>query len=282
MSFSSNKNPRSPEKDVNSSNFKTNYDENIEIDKKFIEKHKIVLLTLYKYYCNLTNCTNQIYLNNSCFLRLMKDSKILEINDKESTSSSIEFPFKLSIKSTVNNPLSEKNKSNFLSYNQINLLFSKFSSENDNTINDSLNNKQNYLYYTSNFYKFKTSKHSLAQDQNKVFSNKKLSFNGFMKILVCISNRIFNPALKGDVNNCTSKLINIKPINIDLLLSIEPHDMYNYLENLISLYFVPIYTEVKSIFENEFSDFQLLHDIINDELIVIIHKLKIDFVCKQI
>ena len=58
--------------------------------------------------------------------------------------------------------------------------------------------------------------------------------------------------------------------------------MYNYLENLISLYFVPIYTEVKSIFENEFSDFQLLHDIINDELIVIIHKLKIDFVCKQI
>jgi hypothetical protein len=281
--FSNLKSPKS--KDLNSKSmnfFKTNSKEpNCEIDSKFIEKHRTVLLTTYKYYCNLTNCTNQIFLSYSTFVRMMKDCKVLENKEIESNSS-FDLPFNLKVKQNSKpNPLNETSRRNVLSYETINLLFSKFSSENDPYVNDKLNSKENYLFYKSSYYNFKTNKHSYSKDQTRSFSNKRVSFMGFMKILVCISNKLFNPLHKEEPFGNKKKLVKIAPINIELLLNVEPHNMYAFLENFISLYFVPIYTDIKAVFEGEFNDFKILHEIINDEVIVTLI-LKEDYVRHKI
>jgi hypothetical protein len=247
--------------------YNSNKEDFWEIDSKFIDKHKTVLLTIYKYYCNITNCTNQIFLNYSSFVRLMKDCNVLE-NKEKVVNPSVSVPVKSSIKSLNKNQLSEQIKNNVITYNQINLLFSKFSSETDKSINDNLNSKKNYIFFQTSYSKFKTSSNSINKDPTKGFSNKKICFNGFMKILICISNKLFSPELKENLSK-NGKSSKVNPVNIDNLLDIEPHHIYIYLENFISLYLVPIYTEVKTVFENEFNNFKLLDQIINDENIVI-------------
>ena len=117
------------------------------------------------------------------------------------------------------------------------------------------------MFYKSVHSNFKTTRQNIYKDQLRSFSNKRISFSGFIKLLICISNKLFNPSIK----NTT---INMSTLNVDQLTNLEPYEMYVFFENFISVYLIPIFDDVKTIFQNEFSDFEALHNIMNEEFIV--------------
>ena len=88
-----------------------------------------------------------------------------------------------------------------------------------------------------------------------------------MKLLICISNKIFNPEFSNKSNNIekasyldshfppnTFKKEKEEFINIEKLLETEMAHMQNYLEKFILNYLSPIYCEIQNFFEKESLD----------------------------
>lgn len=164
--------------------------------------------------------------------------------------------------SIENNLLEEKFKETRLCFNFINLLFSKFSSE-------IIFRKEN-----DGFKKCKIQPVKAIKDTN-IQSNKRINFKAFLKLLICISNKIFNPEFAIMSNNKESNIdshifTNISKkqseefINIEKLLDTKMADMQNYFENFILNYLSPIYCEIQNFFEKEALDIMIFERINED------------------
>lgn len=161
----------------------------------------------------------------------------------------------------------EKIKEKTLCFNFINLLFSKFSSE-------IIVRRQNDKYKKCKIQPIKTLK-----DPN-IQSNKRINFKAFIKLLICISNKIFNPEFnKPNINTkYLEKFLNVENsniakdikrekedfIDIEKLLEIGMGQMQNYLENFILTYLTPVYSEIQDFFEKESLDILVFEKINKD------------------
>jgi hypothetical protein len=246
--------------------------EDFDVNSNFFSQHKVLLTRIFKFYCNLSNSNNYIYLNFSSFARLMSDCGILEKIEKE-YAINVDFPFKLRVNSCNKFEKSVKKQSlnKSLGFSNINALFSKFSSEYDSKLDESvtknLNNKLNYVYYTTSFNKFKIKE--ADQDKTKVFSNKKINFNEFMKILICISHKIYGKSATAPLLNCNSQSPGkFKPKQTEDLTFVDSKKVTLYLEKFINDYLLDIYSQIEFIFESEEQDFILLQELYTNEHIV--------------
>ncbi len=155
-------------------------------------------------------------------------------------------------------------------------MFSKFSSE-------IIFRKENDNYKKCKIHSVKTIKDTNIQ------SNKRINFKAFIKLLISISNKIFNTKIsnksnnnfnnneKGAVyldshystaNNNFNKKQKEEFINIEKLLETEMGVMQNYLENFILNYLSPIYLQIQNFFEKEALDimiFERINDDVNAE-----------------
>jgi len=201
----------------------------------------------------------------------MSDCGILEKIEKE-YAVNVDFPFKLRVNSCNKNEKTVKKQSlnKSLGFSNINALFSKFSSEYDTKLDESvtknLNNKLNYVYYTTSFNKFKIKE--ADQDKTKVFSNKKINFNEFMKILICISHKIYGKSATTPLLNYNSQSQSpgkFKPKPTEDFTFVDPKKVTLYLEKFINDYLLEIYSQIEFIFESEEQDFVLLQELYTNE-----------------
>ena len=209
------------------------------VDGKFFEKYRHILISIFKYYSNLfSDSSYSVFLNLNGFTRLLKDCGLLCIEDLEREESlNYNFPFNVCIKNKItrNNSVStstrnefkEKIRSSLFSFNTVNLIFSKFSSEIHN-----------------------------SKGKN---ANKKLNFLSFIKLLMGLSNKLFNPSFN-QIN-----IDQMKDFNIDLLLNTEMTKLQKYFENFILNYLQSVYAEIKSFIEKELDGIQLLEKVLSDE-----------------
>jgi len=150
---------------INNDNF-----EDFDLDKKFINRYKNILIQVYKYYANLSDSSNFIFLNFNIFIKLMKDMGLLEnidstvpsksviINNMESLDKksatigrnlSLTINKNLSLTSNKNMSSTFHKSQSCVSYNLLNLLFSKFSCEVEDPKEDMKSNNINYISYNS-------------------------------------------------------------------------------------------------------------------------------------
>jgi len=164
-----------------------------------------------------------------------------------------------------NNILEEKLREKSLSFNFVNLLFSKFSSE--------IIIRKEYDKYK----KCKIQPVKAIKDIN-IQSNKRINFKAFIKLLICISNKIFNPEFSRNESNFEkksnfdskfsykeSKKQKEELIDIEKLLSTDMNEMQSYLENFILNYLSPIYCDIQNFFEKESLDIMVFEKITEDE-----------------
>jgi hypothetical protein len=176
-----------------------------------------------------------------------------------------------------NNILLDKIKEKTLSFDFVNLLFSKFSSE-------IIIKKENDNYKKCKIHGVKN-----VKDPN-IQSNKRINFKSFVKLLICISNKIFNKEFSSTIssagkknfgeifnnednnidNNSNSnsfkdKNNNINIVEISKLLSVDIQEMQSYLENFILNYLNSLYFDAKNFFENEANDLEIFEKIANNE-----------------
>ena len=247
-----------------------NVDE-LEINSNFFAQYKLILIRVFKFYCNSSDCTNFIYMNFSSFARLMSDCGILEKIDRERTMN-FDLGFNLRVSSYDKNRMNSskaKSSKKCFGFSKINAIFSKFSSEYDIKLDESvtknLNNKLNYTYFNTNFNQFKINK--VEKEKTKVFSNKKINFHEFLKILMCISNKLYDECLPfPSISSNRSLKISLNKSND--LFYVDPKKVTIYLEKFINEYIISIYKEIVLIFENEEQDFLLLNELISDNYIV--------------
>ena len=160
-----------------------------------------------------------------------------------------------------NNIFEEKLKEKTLCFNFINLLFSKFSSE-------IIFRKENDKYK-----KCKIQPVKIVKDTN-IQSNRRINFKAFIKLLICISNKIFNPEFSKDTiaseravyidshfSSKESKKHKEEFTNIEKLIATDMNEMQNYLENFILNYLSPIYCEIQNFFEKESLDIMIFEKI---------------------
>ncbi len=152
-------------------------------------------------------------------------------------------------------------------------MFSKFSSE-------IIIRREN-----DNYKKCKIQPVKSIKDTN-IQSNKRINFKAFIKLLICISNKIFNPEFsnKSNINNFNKnekdaaayldsnysaannsiKRQKEEFINIEKLLETEMEVMQHYLENFILNYLSPIYLQIQNFFEKEALDIMIFEKINED------------------
>lgn len=172
--------------------------------------------------------------------------------------------------------MEDRLKETALCFNFINLLFSKFSSE-------IIFRKEN-----DNYKKCKIQPVKSVKDTN-IQSNKRINFKAFIKLLICISNKIFNPEFSNkanknnlnynekaaaylDANFSTPNNLNFNSskkqkeefVNIEKLLETDMAEMQHYLENFILNYLSPIYLGIQNFFEREALDI-LVFEKINED-----------------
>lgn len=253
--------------EINANNIlnNTHFDE-LDLDRRFLGKYKKILIQVYKYYTNLADGSNYIMLNFTAFLRLMKEMGIVEkLDDSETLNFNINDT--LDKKNTTikkSNSSSNFKSSTLISYNELNLLFSKFSSENEEFKNGN-KNKINYQYYKKNLssLKFKNDRHF---EKLKANTNKKINFLEFIKIIICIANKILNPSLKK-----SSSFIKIsQTFNLNSLLDIDTKQMHSYLDRFMIQYYLPVYNEIKNQIETKEDEIKILKKTFQDQNFVIL------------
>jgi len=140
-------------------------------------------------------------------------------------------------------------------------LFSKFSSE-------IILRKEDDKYRKCKIQPVKTVK------DNNIQSNKRINFKSFIKLLICVSNKIFNPEFSTK-SNLSEKALYLDShysgkdfkkqkeeiINIDSLLATDMNELQNYLENFILNYLSSIYCEIQNFFEKESLDIMIFEKI---------------------
>ena len=168
-----------------------------------LSKYYFVLINIYKFYSELYFETNfSIYMTQNGFIKFLRDIGLVDISSTSSNSNK---------KSTVTDLyVYNKMKANLLSFANINVFFSKYSSIKPNERNSS--------------------------------SNKKINFESFLKIILCLSNKLYNPQYN-------SISYDNKSFSIDYLTQDEFPIKYAFcfIENYIS----PLYTDLKNFIEEE-------------------------------
>lgn len=168
-----------------------------------LRKYYSVLLNIYKFYSELYYETNfSIYMTQNGFIKLVRDMGLVETNIPNEIGK---------ITNITDLYVYNKLKANLLTFPSINFYFSKFS---------------------SNKLGIKTSNSS----------NKKLNFENFLKIILCLSNKIYNP----QYNNIS---YDNKSFTIENLFQQECPIKYAY--GFIENYLSPLYTDIKNFIEEE-------------------------------
>ena len=167
---------------------------------------------------------------------------------------------------------------------QLNIVFSKFSSEFPHQTNECKNKFNKKIECASNI------------------SNCRISFKDYLKVLICISNKIFNSALNSlgsgvsnvisnSINNnksqhksrITNYYTNSSKLNsrnaknsnhtnktydfntsIERMLEVDTEEIQSYLENFIHLYIAPIYKHVVNHLDKEIKDLKILKKIFSE------------------
>jgi hypothetical protein len=245
---------------INNDNF-----DDFDLDKKFINRYKNILIQVFKYYANMSDSSNFIFLNFNIFIKLMKDMGLLEnvdstnpsksviINNMESLDKkSVSMGRNLSL--TINKNLSLTSNKNMsstfqksqscVSYNLLNLLFSKFSCEVEDPKEDMKSNNINYISY-----KRKNSiirlKNIRQYEKIKSNSNKKINFCEFLKIIICIAIYNSNP-MNRTLRDSQSSFNISKTFHFNSLLDVDSRQLHYILEKFIIHYYVPIYNDIKN------------------------------------
>jgi hypothetical protein len=223
-------------------------DKFIELDSIFFEKYKEYLITVYKHFSNIFYDSNfSIFMNYNGYLKFMKEIGLVFLNT-DKTNKTSNFISTTGKGKESGNYLNDKLKSNLFSLNTLNLLFSKFS--NETLTPEKRDSNLNINVFKKNIGR---SQSGLAKE-----SNKKLNFKSFIKILLCISNKIFN-------NKFNTVIIESqKDFNLDKLLCSDSKHMQQYLEMFVCNYIKPCYNDIKTFIEKESYDLMLLENILND------------------
>jgi len=221
---------------------KNEIERNIELNSIFFEKYKDILISVYKNFSDLYSDDNySIFMNSNGFMKFIKSCGLLNSENGTKEKKKIqEFrPFSFlkethiisKSKSSTHIKTFDKEINNQLTFNTLNLLFSKFSSETF-TIKPQSN---------------------ISHHQKE--SNKKINFNSFLKILLCLSNKIFNDKFKTEP---------LKKWNSDILLSTDSKDLQNYFGIFIENYVRPCFNDIKPFLEREVYNLSLLDKIFKD------------------
>jgi len=283
----------------------------LELDEEFYERYKQTLVNVFKYYANLSDFTNYTYISLSGLIKFIKDCDLLDTNVNVDhnggggvgSGTCLNKDYKDSTNSNSNSNSGSKkllyhydpnqvnlnqmllNEKKF-SLPQLNIIFSKFSSELANSSNSS-NYNSNQI--TENKLKFKKTNDPTPKSSN--ISNCRICFKDFLKTLICISNKIFNPKL--NIENTTTNYNNVQPksvftnysnnfsnlskskklnsnktydfnTSIEKLMDIDTEELQSYLENFIHLYIAPIYKNVVTFLDKEVKDMQILKKIFSE------------------
>jgi hypothetical protein len=164
----------------------------------------------------------------SGFIRLMKDLGLLFVNPNAiSETKNIHL-----IKKNKEDYFEEKKKHNLFSMNTINLIFSKYSKETENR-------KENKLKFRNE-------------------ANKKLNYSSFLKVIKCISNKLFdNDYNKIDIDTC-------KNFDLELLNLIEEDKGESHFKMFVSNYLLNNYNQINTFIENESKSLDFLQNIVKD------------------
>jgi hypothetical protein len=173
-------------------------------------------------------------MNYNGFVKFMNDIGLLYLEKSKNITGATKILNSAKNKTTLN----EKLKSNLFSMNTLNLLFSKYTNE-----SSAVNNK---------LIKNITS--------SKDFPGKKINFSSFIKILLCIANKLFN----GKFN--TVSIEAQRDFNLDKLIQSysDSKQMQEYLDMFICNYIKPCYNEIRTFLERESYDLFLLDKILHD------------------
>jgi hypothetical protein len=124
--------------------------------------------------------------------------------------------------------------------NTLNLLFSKYTNE-SSAVNSKLHVNKN-------------------KSTSKDFPGKKINFSSFIKILLCIANKLFNSKFN------TVCIEAQRDFNLDKLIQSysDSKQMQEYLDMFICNYIKPCYNEIRTFLERESYDLMLLDKILHD------------------
>lgn len=167
-----------------------------------LSKYYFVLINIYKFYSELYFETNfSVYMTQNGFIKFLRDIGLVDISSNKITNNK---------NNLTDLYVYNKMKANLLSFANINVFFSKYSSTKPNEANSS--------------------------------SNKKINFDSFIKIILCLSNKLYNPQYN-------SISYDNKSFSIDYLTQDEFPIKYAFcfIENYIS----PLYTDLQNFIEEE-------------------------------
>lgn len=198
-----------------------------EIAPLILEKYNKQLVTIYKYYCELYFETIfSVYMTHNGFSKFVRDIGLLEMTKAADSA--------VNKMTATQRYVYIQQRANKLNFSNISFIFSKFSS-----VTVDLNNP--------------------SKNTN---SNKRINFINFLYILLCFSNKIYNPAFNSlsysDKVFCFDDLTST---------SMPLKFVYCFMENYIN----PLYLRVKSTVEEEtfnISKLSFLFDTENVKFIV--------------
>ncbi|MCQ2820232.1 MAG: hypothetical protein MJ252_23450, partial [archaeon] len=194
-----------------------------------LTKYYDLLISVYKFYSELYYETNfSVYMTQNGFIKFLRDMGIVDIN--KDTMNTINQLKKKSNERMDSRSISElymysKFKANLLSFNNINSFFAKFSSVGQS-------NKMNSS------------------------SNKKINFENFLNIILCLSNKVFNPQFN-------SISFDDKWFSLENLTYNEFPIKYSYY--FIDNYISPLYSDIKNFIEEDTFNCQNLQTVFMSE-----------------
>ena len=182
---------------------------------EILKKYYNILTSIYKFYSELFYETIfSIYMTQNGFIKFIKDMGLESSNYNQIENSKVNESNKKLTELYLDNKL----KANLLSFSTLNFYFSKFSS----------NSK------------------GIIQKNN----NKRIDFENFVYMILCLSNKIYNPQF-----NSISYENKSFPIEM-LLMSEFP---IKYANEFIDNYVIPLYSDVRSFIEEESFSFENLN-----------------------
>lgn len=203
-----------------------------QMPKIILNKYYSILINVYKFYSELYYETNfSIYMTHNGFIKFLRDIGLVESSTSSTETTKSQKNQKQVPTNITQRYLYSKLRANLLSFNNINTFFSKYSSK-----------------------------------TNSTSSNKKLHFENFLNVLLCLSNKIYNPMFN-------SISYDNKQFSVDALAS-TPFPIkyaFSFIENYIS----PLYTDIKDFIEEEAISFENLNVLFSDnELNTFVNKIK--------
>ena len=205
-----NEKPKSISEEDNNKIFKVK-----QMFPEILKKYYNILTSIYKFYSELFYETIfSIYMTQNGFIKFIKDMGLESSNYNQIENSKVNESNKKLTELYLDNKL----KANLLSFSTLNFYFSKFSS----------NSK------------------GIIQKNN----NKRIDFENFVYMILCLSNKIYNPQF-----NSISYENKSFPIEM-LLMSEFP---IKYANEFIDNYVIPLYSDVRSFIEEESFSFENLN-----------------------